>query len=207
MIEILAATTNRGKVREIEALFVHSALQVKLYFLPDFNIAADCPETGRTFLENAIAKSLFYSKFVPGIYTIADDSGLAVEALAGAPGIYSSRYSGPGATDEKNIAKLLEQLKDIKNRKARFVTTVCLSKNGQIIKTFTGEVEGIIIDEKRGSGGFGYDPVFYYPPLKKTFAQLSTEEKNRISHRARAFQKLKEFLESGLASGGSEPLI
>ncbi len=196
MIEILAATTNRGKVREIEKLFTPSLIQVKLYFLPDFNIMVDCPEAGETFLENAVAKSLFYGKFVPHLYTVGDDSGLVVEALDGGPGIYSSRYSGPDATDEKNIVKLLEQLKGIENRKAKFVTAVCLSRNGQIIKTFTGEVEGIIIDEKRGSGGFGYDPVFFYPPLKKTFAQLSTEEKNRISHRARAFQKLKDFLES-----------
>jgi XTP/dITP diphosphohydrolase len=92
--------------------------------------------------------------------------------------------------------KLLEQLQGMENRKAKFVTAVCLSKNGQVIETFTGEVEGIIIDEKRGTGGFGYDPVFYYPPLKKTFAELSTDEKNQISHRARAFQKLRAFLES-----------
>lgn len=196
MIELLVATKNRGKLKEIEKLFSSSSIRVKLYFLPDFNITVDCPETGETFIENATQKSLFYGKLVPDIYTVGDDSGLAVEALNGEPGIYSSRYSGPGATDEKNIVKLLEQLKNINNRKAKFVTAVCLSKNGQVIQTFTGEVEGIIIDEKRGSGGFGYDPVFYYPPLRKTFAELTTGEKNRISHRASAFQKLKEFLES-----------
>jgi XTP/dITP diphosphohydrolase len=196
MVEILAATTNRGKVQEIEKLFTSCLIRVRLYFLPDFNIAVDCPEAGETFFENAAAKSLFYGKFVPDIFAVGDDSGLEVEALNGAPGIFSSRYSGPDATDEKNIIKLLKQLKGIENRKAKFITAVCLSINGQIIKTFSGEVEGIIIDEKRGSGGFGYDPVFFYPPLKKTFAQLSPEEKNRISHRARAFQKLKAFLEN-----------
>jgi len=196
MIELLAATKNKGKLREIEKLFSSSSVGVKLYFLPDFDITVDCPETGETFIENASIKSLFYGKFVPDIYTVGDDSGLAVEALNGEPGIYSARYSGPGATDEKNIIKLLEQLKGVQNRKAKFVTAVCLSKNGQVIQTFTGEAAGIIIDEKRGTGGFGYDPVFYYPPLKRTFAELSTEEKNRISHRARAFQKLKAFLES-----------
>ena len=196
MIELLAATKNKGKLREIEKLFTGGSIRVKLYFLPDFNITVDCPETGGTFIENATQKSLFYGKQVPDIYTVGDDSGLAVEALNGAPGIYSSRYSGPGATDEKNIIKLLGQLKGIKNRKAKFVTAVCLSKNGQVIEIFTGEVEGIIIDKKQGSGGFGYDPVFYYQPLKKSFAELSTEEKNQISHRARAFQKLKTFLES-----------
>jgi len=196
MLDLLAATRNRGKLKEIEKLFASGSLRVKLYFLPDFHITADCPETGKTFIENAVQKSLFYGKQVPDIYTVGDDSGLAVEALNGRPGIYSSRYSGPDATDEKNIVKLLAQLQGIDNRKAKFVTAVCLSRNGQEIQTFTGEVEGIIIDEKCGSGGFGYDPVFYYPPLKKTFAELSTEEKNQISHRARAFQKLKEFLES-----------
>ncbi|MGD2085125.1 MAG: RdgB/HAM1 family non-canonical purine NTP pyrophosphatase [Candidatus Aminicenantes bacterium] len=196
MFELLAATKNRGKLREIEKLFTGGSFRVKLYFLPDFNITVDCPETGETFIENAIQKSLFYGKLVPDIYTVGDDSGLAVEALNGGPGIYSSRYSGPGATDEKNIVKLLEQLKNINNRKAKFVTAVCLSRNGQVIQTFTGEVEGIIIDEKRGSGGFGYDPLFYYPQFKKTFAELTTEEKNRISHRARAFHKLRDFLEN-----------
>jgi XTP/dITP diphosphohydrolase len=196
MIELLAATKNKGKVKEIEKIFVNRSIKLKLYFLPDFNITADCPERGKTFIENATAKSLFYGKFVPHIYTAGDDSGLAVEALNGAPGIYSSRYSGPGAADEKNIVRLLQQLKGIQYPKAKFITAVCLSKNGLVIKTFTGEVEGIIIDEKRGSQGFGYDPVFYYPPLKKTFAELSTEEKNRISHRARAFKKLGDFLES-----------
>ncbi len=196
MLELLAATKNQGKLKEIEKLFSGGSIRVKLYFLPDFHITVDCPEMGKTFIENAEQKSRFYGKLVPGIYTMGEDSGLAVEALNGGPGIYSSRYSGPGATDEKNIVKLLEQLKDIENRKAKFVAAVCLSKNGQVIRTFTSEVEGIIIYEKRGSGGFGYDPVFYYPPLKKTFAELATEEKNRISHRARAFQKLKDFLES-----------
>ena len=196
MIELLAATKNKGKLREIEKLFSSSSVGVKLYFLPDFDIAVDCPETGETFIENASIKSLFFGKFVPDIYTVGDDSGLAVEALNGEPGIYSARYSGPGATDEKNIIKLLEQLKGVQNRKAKFVTAVCLSKNGQVIQTFTGGAAGIIIDEKRGTGGFGYDPVFYYPPFKKTFAELTTGEKNRISHRARAFQKLKAFLEN-----------
>jgi XTP/dITP diphosphohydrolase len=196
MFDLLAATRNEGKHKEIEKLFTGGSIRVKLYFLPDFNITVDCLETGETFIENAVQKSLFYGKLVPDMYTVGDDSGLVVEALNGRPGIYSSRYSGPGATDERNIVKLLEQLQGIENRKAKFVTAVCLSKNGQVIQTFSGEVEGIIIDEKRGSGGFGYDPVFYYPLLRRTFAELTTEEKNQISHRARAFQKLKEFLES-----------
>ena len=195
MIELLAATKNKGKLREIDTLFTHRPNRVKLYFLPDFNITADCPETGKTFIENATIKSLFYGKMVPEVYTVGDDSGLMVEALGGEPGVYSARYSGAGATDDRNTARLLAELRNISNREAKFVTAVCLSKNGNVIETFTGEVKGVIIDEKRGTNGFGYDPVFYYPPLKKTFAQLSTGEKNRISHRAQAFGKLKAFLD------------
>jgi XTP/dITP diphosphohydrolase len=195
MIEIFVATKNRGKLEEIGKLltFTRGNMEVKLYCLSDFGITAECMENGKTFAENAAIKSLFYGKFQPGIYTVGDDSGLSVEALNGEPGIYSARYAGPEAIDDRNTAKLLDRLKNIENREARFVTAVCLSKNSEILAAFTGEVEGIIIDEKRGFNGFGYDPVFYYPPLKKTFAQLSTEEKNRISHRSRAFQQIKEF--------------
>jgi len=196
MIELLIATKNQGKLKEIEKLFTDSPIEVKLYFLPDFKITADCRETGKTFIRNAAIKSLFYGKMVPEVYTVGDDSGLEVEALGGEPGVYSARYSGPGSTDDLNTAKLLEKLGNAYNRKAKFVTAVCLSKNGRIIKTFSGEVGGIITDRKKGTHGFGYDPVFYCPPLKKTFAQLPTEVKNRISHRAKAFFKLKEYLES-----------
>lgn len=194
MIELLAATTNKGKLEEIRKLFDDSSIPVKLYCLEDFNITVDCPENGTTFNENAEAKSLFYSRMAPGFYTVGDDSGLAVDALDGAPGVYSSRYSDPGATSEKNIVKLLQQLKNQPNRKAKFVSVVCLSKDNTVISHFTGEVHGEIIDEKIGDMGFGYDPVFYYPPYEKTFAQLTTEEKNKISHRALAFQQLKDFL-------------
>lgn len=197
-MELLIATKNQGKLEEIKKLFYQSAVPVTLYFLPDFGITADCDETGKTFTGNATIKSLFYGEFVKGrgIYVVGDDSGLAVDALDGAPGIYSSRYSGPGATDETNMAKLLQGLQNEKNRSAKFITAASLSLEGNVIRTFTGEVEGVIIDDRRGDGGFGYDPIFFYPPYEKTFAQLSTEEKNRISHRARAFQKIKNYLEN-----------
>lgn len=208
-LELLAATKNKGKAKEIDRLLADCPLPVKVYSLADFNIDCDAPETGETFLENSIEKSLFYSRMVKDVYTAADDSGLVVAALGGRPGVHSARYaSGTGAgadpdqrqfkDDEKNIEKLLLELKDIptQNRQAKFVTVVTLSKNGKVIESFSGEVEGIILTEKRGTGGFGYDPLFFYPPLKKTFAELSTQEKNNISHRARAFQKLKEFLDS-----------
>jgi XTP/dITP diphosphohydrolase len=196
-IELLVATTNMGKLEEIRKMFDQSSVSIKLYSLKDFDIDVDCIEDGDTFAANAQKKSLFYNNMVPAdVYTVGDDSGLSVEALNGAPGVFSARYSGHGATDDKNTAKLLMELKEIENRNAKFITTACLSKNGQLVATFTGEVKGVIIDKKRGSMGFGYDPVFYYPPLEKTFAELTTEQKNQISHRAQAFQKLKEFFAS-----------
>ncbi len=195
MIELLAATFNKGKLKEIESLVAESRVPLKLLALPDFNITERCPEKGSTFMENAEAKSLFYGRFKPDIYTIGEDSGLEVEALNGAPGIHSARFSGHDSTDEKNIHKLLHQLKTIGNRRAKFITALCLSRNGTIIKTFIGEVTGTILHDLRGTNGFGYDPVFYYPLLKKTFAEISTEMKNRISHRARAFSQLIEYFE------------
>ena len=185
---------------------------LKLYSLDDLDINTDCPEDGVTFIENAAAKSLFYSKLAGDMATMADDSGLVVEALNGEPGVHSARYASdecdergaPAAEekkkdsrriiDQRNIEKLLRKLSSEENRAAKFVCEIVLSKNGKIIESFHGEVEGVILRQKRGSGGFGYDPVFYYPSLEKTFAQLTTEEKNKISHRADALQKLKDYL-------------
>lgn len=193
-MKLLAATQNKGKIKEIEKILAEASLDIQVFSLADFNIFADCPETGDTFLANSIEKSLYYSRMAGEIYTAADDSGLTVEALGGRPGVHSARYSGEPKDDERNIQKLLLELDGVENRKAKFVTVVTLSKNGSVIGSFTGEVEGVLLKEKRGTGGFGYDPIFYYPPFQKTFAELSTEEKNRISHRAAAFNKLKSFL-------------
>jgi XTP/dITP diphosphohydrolase len=204
MFELLVATKNRGKLEEIKKIFENSSLDIKLQFLPDFGITADCPENGLTFFENATAKSLFYGSYVPELYTVGDDSGLSVDALNGAPGVFSSRFAGEDATDDRNTEKLLTKLQGKKNRKAKFVTALTLTRDGQIIAIFNGEVEGEIIDERRGSHGFGYDPVFYYPPLEKTFAELNTEEKNKISHRARAFKQLKEYLENESTKQGKK---
>ncbi|MCU0289192.1 MAG: RdgB/HAM1 family non-canonical purine NTP pyrophosphatase [Acidobacteria bacterium] len=204
-LKLLTATRNKGKIKEIERLFAGSSLPVTVHSLTDFNIDTDAPETGATFLENSIEKSLFYSRMVRDIYTVADDSGLVVKALDGRPGVHSARYAaGPdqARSDEKNIEKLLLELNNIpmENRQAKFVTVITLALNGDVIKSFYGEVKGIILMEKRGTDGFGYDPVFFYPPLQKTFAELSIEEKNKISHRARAFQKLKKYITHSLGS-------
>ncbi len=193
-MKLLMATTNKGKIEEIDALFREAGLAVRVLSLEDMGIDTDCPETGDTFLANATEKAQFYSRLAGDMLTAADDSGLAVEALNGAPGVFSARYAGLSSSDDRNTEKLLKQLEHESNRNARFVTVAALVQSGQRIASFTGEVSGTIIKEKRGTNGFGYDPVFYYSPFQKTFAQLTTAEKNKISHRANAFKKLTKFL-------------
>jgi len=193
-LKILVATTNPGKIKEIKKLLGEKTSSLKLFSLKDLNIGDRFQEEGNTFQENAMTKANFYSQQAKDWLTIGEDSGLMVEALEGEPGIYSARYAGLQASDEQNIARLLEKLKYIKNRQARFISVVSLAKNGRFIRSFEGRVEGIILNYPRGPHGFGYDPVFYYPPLKKTFAELFTEEKNKISHRGQTFQQLKLFL-------------
>lgn len=191
---ILIATRNPGKIAEIRHLLAGLPNGLTVYSLADLGLTGDCPENGQTFRENACQKAIFYSNQAENRLCLADDSGLRVQALNGQPGIYSARYAGPDADDEKNIQKLLLELAGLKNRRARFTAVLALARNGQLIETFTGEVNGLILEEKRGSRGFGYDPVFFYPPLGKTFAEISAAEKNRVSHRARAFSRLHEFL-------------
>lgn len=153
------------------------------------------PERGLTFLENARGKSLFYSRYWKGL-TLAEDSGLEIDFLKGSPGVYSSRFAGPNASDEENLRKVLRLLNGIPyaERQAHFVSCMVLSKRENIVTEIQEKVAGFITAEKRGRGGFGYDPIFYYPPLKKTFAELSTRSKNEVSHRGRALKKLIAFL-------------
>jgi XTP/dITP diphosphohydrolase len=190
---ILAATTNRGKVAEMRAAL--AALPVVLLTLDALDLRGRAPETGTSFLENARAKSLFYSRKT-GLLTLAEDSGLEVESLGGAPGIYSARFSGSAATDETNIRKLLRLMRDYprEKRKARFICCAALSRRGRVLKEITGRVHGFIALEKKGTLGFGYDPVFWYPPLRKHFGELEAADKNRISHRGRALKKLAGYL-------------
>jgi XTP/dITP diphosphohydrolase len=201
---LLLATTNQGKVREIKNLL--RGLCLRIESLKDYPQYGSYKETGRTFAENSCGKSLFYSQQYPGL-VLAEDSGLEVDALAGAPGVYSARFSGAGATDEKNIKKLLRLLTEVpeKNSKARFVCVATLSSGGKIIKTFKGTVRGLITPLPRGANGFGYDPVFFYPPLKKSFAELTASEKNQVSHRGRALRKVREFLEKYLSKNSTPP--
>lgn len=196
MSTLLLATRNLGKKREIQSLLQEKQLPIRLLSLTEADVQADVDESGTTFLENARLKADFFSRLT-GLDTLGDDSGLEVMALENRPGVFSARYAGAGASDDERIAKLLAELMDSQDRRARFVSAVCLSRAGHPLKSFTGLVRGEILREKKGSHGFGYDPLFYYPPLGKTFAEMSLEEKNRVSHRARALRQVREFIVSG----------
>ena len=196
---ILLATTNRGKVREIKKFLAD--LPIEIVGLRDLGIRTTFRERGKTFRENARGKSLFYSR-KSKILTLAEDSGLEVHQLDGAPGIYSARFSGRGANDEKNLQKVLRLLEGVPagKRKATFVSCLALAKDGRTIREIRGEVTGRIARRKKGRFGFGYDPIFYYPPLRKNFAELRPAEKNRVSHRGRALRKLRSYLVRYLAA-------
>lgn len=191
---LLLATTNPGKIREIRAAL--KGLPVKVVGLSEVLPGANYRERGRTFLENATAKSLHYSRKWSGL-TLAEDSGLEIAALGGAPGVVSARFARPRPSDERNNQKVLGLLEGVPagRRRARFVCIMALSSRGRVITTVRGEVRGTIEREPRGDNGFGYDPLFYYPPLGKTFAELPPEVKNRVSHRGRALGKMRTFLE------------
>lgn len=150
-------------------------------------------------MANARGKSLFYGRDWEEL-SLGEDSGLEVDFLHGAPGVLSARFADPGATDERNIQKVLKLMDGVpeEERKARFVSCMVISRRGRIYAEIKGEVRGVIAFAKRGQSGFGYDPIFYYPPLDRTFAEMSPEEKNAISHRGQALKKLKSFLQSYL---------
>jgi XTP/dITP diphosphohydrolase len=190
---LLLATTNQGKIKELEARLKN--LPLGIFSLKDLQLNHIFPEEGKTFLENARGKSLFYSRHWKYL-TLAEDSGIEIDFLKGAPGVYSSRFAGPNATDEDNLQKILQLLDRIptEKRKARFVSCMVLSRSGQIIKEIQEHADGIITPKKKGQEGFGYDPIFLYPPKGKTFAELTPDEKNAVSHRGRALDKLCSFL-------------
>lgn len=191
MQEIIVATKNQGKVNELKAIFAAKGVEVKS--LLDYPSIPDIEETGETFAENAKIKAVEMARYFQKS-VIADDSGLIVDALDGAPGVYSARYAGLEKSDEKNNEKLLRELQNVpeSKRSARFHCAICIAFPDGRDYIFEGSCEGIIAQEPRGNNGFGYDPLFYIPHLKKTMAEITQEEKNQISHRAKAIQKLVE---------------
>lgn len=193
---IVLATNNKHKIKEIKDIL--SDLPVKILTLQDISGFPKVKETGKTLEENAILKAKVIYKFT-NLPSVADDSGLEVDALDGAPGVLSSRFAGEHCSFQDNNKKLLQIMENIpwEKRRAKFVCVVALAKDINHIATVRAEVKGIIASEEKGKNGFGYDPLFFIPRLGKTFAQLSSEEKNKISHRAGAFMKAKELIQKG----------
>lgn len=190
MIELALATGNPHKTREFrEIMGVHFEIKD----LTSNREIAMPNETGKTFEENAMLKATIVSKAMDGL-VIADDSGLEVDALNGAPGIYSARYAGKDPTDAKNVEKLLRELENVTRRSARFHCVIALARGGEILGTFDGVAGGMIADGPRGRLGFGYDPIFQPAGFEQTFAEMAPELKNRISHRAKAAAALREKL-------------
>jgi XTP/dITP diphosphohydrolase len=186
---LVIATRNKGKTTEIKDLLKNYPVEIKN--LNDFGPIPQIEETGDTFDENAYKKASFTAR-VLGLPALADDSGLSVEALGGAPGVYSARYAGDDATDEERYLKLLKEMKGKSDRRAAFECVVSIAVPSGPALTYEARCEGLIAENPSGTRGFGYDPVFFYPPYKKTFAELSLREKNRISHRGKAFAEIKD---------------
>ncbi|MFH0796101.1 MAG: XTP/dITP diphosphatase [Candidatus Omnitrophota bacterium] len=192
-MEIVVATGNQKKLKEIQGIL--KELPVRLLTLNDFPPLPEPAEDGKTFAENAAKKAKYYARKLKKI-VLAEDSGLEITALGGKPGVYSARFAGPGKKDSDNIAKVLGLMEGIpkEKRQARFTSAVCLAFPERKVFAFEGKKQGFIGLNPKGEGGFGYDPIFFLPEKKKTFAQMKPEEKNRISHRRQALEQLRDFL-------------
>jgi XTP/dITP diphosphohydrolase len=203
MKRVLVATSNAGKLRDFAGAARSHGIEIS--GLPDLSSLPVVVEDGLTFEANARKKAEEYSRCVPGELVIADDSGLEVDALAGAPGVHSARYaaddpasSGTNTDDDANNARVLRELKGVpaEKRTGRFVCVIAAARDGRMLATFRGAAEGVILDRLHGTGGFGYDPMFYFPPIQKTFAELKPEEKALYSHRGAAFRKFLEWMDA-----------
>lgn len=201
--KLLVATHNKGKVANFAEIL--AALAIEWLNLDDVGITADVPETGSTFYENAVLKARTYAAET-GLFTLADDSGLEVDALGGEPGVYSARYGGAGLTHGARYQLLLSAMKDIpwQDRTARFRCVIALAApDGSLLGTAEGTCEGMITWEPAGTGGFGYDPVFYLPEREQTMAQVGSAVKNQISHRAQAMRRIEPLLREILGQEAS----
>ena len=196
MNHILIATSNAGKLRDFAGAAARFGIEIAT--IPNFSSLPTVVEDGLTFEENARKKAEGYSREVPGEMVLADDSGLEVDALKGAPGVHSARYAADAphlmdnnTDDEANNTRLLRELKDVPadKRTGRFVCVIAVARDGQTLEVFRGEAEGIILNRARGTNGFGYDPLFYFPQIQKSFAELSAEEKAQYSHRGGSFRQ------------------
>jgi XTP/dITP diphosphohydrolase len=204
---ILVATSNPGKLRDFSG--AAASYSVEIASIKNFSSLPPVVEDGTTFEANAGKKAEGYSNYAPGEIVIADDSGLEVDALDGAPGVHSARYAadaphlaGSNTDDDANNSKLIAALASVppEKRTGRFVCLIAAARDGKTLATFHGTAEGIILDRPRGSNGFGYDPLFYFPQIQKTFAELTAEEKARYSHRGAAFRKFLEWYKNLLGS-------
>jgi XTP/dITP diphosphohydrolase len=202
MRRILIATSNPGKLRDFAG--ATRAHGIEIAGIPDFSSLPTVVEDGLTFEENARKKAEKYSVYAPEEIVVADDSGLEVDALSGAPGVHSARYAadqphlaGENTDDEANNARVLRELRDVipEKRTGRFVCLLAAAREGKTLATFRGVAEGVILDSPRGTNGFGYDPLFYFPQIRKTFAELTAEEKARYSHRGSAFRQFLDWYE------------
>ena len=205
MRRVLIATSNPGKLRDFAGAAATHGIEIA--GIPGFSSLLSVVEDGLTFEANARKKAEAYSRYVPGEIVVADDSGLEVDALNGAPGVHSARYAAPdlhdkgpheadaNTDDQANNARVLRELKEVpaEKRTGRFVCVLAAARDGKTLATFRGAAEGVILDAPRGTNGFGYDPLFYFPQIGKTFAELSAEEKARYSHRGAAFQQFLEW--------------
>ena len=189
---VYACSSNPGKLREFR-IAAESAAGIEIEALPGLKDMRPPEETGSTFEENAGLKAANYSRFTSAP-VFADDSGLEAAALGGAPGVISARYAGPNATDQENNKLLLQQLEGTRDRGARFVAIIAVARAGRVLNTFRGEIPGEILYAPRGLGGFGYDPLFFYPPFARTLAEVTPDEKFSVSHRGKALRAMLAWL-------------
>jgi XTP/dITP diphosphohydrolase len=194
-VKILLASSNPGKLAEFQKLASGSSMPIEVGLMPNFEAIPPFDESAPTLAENSLGKALYYSQHSQELM-LADDSGLVVPSLGGKPGVHSARYAGENATSGQRIEKLLEEMKGKKGdeREAHFVCALSLVRGNQALCVITAKANGEILESQRGTGGFGYDPIFFFLPLSKTFADLSVDEKNLHSHRGKAFRRLLEVL-------------